>query len=142
MKKKVSPAVKTISALLIPAIAALFPAAGEAAGAAAPNDVPDAVKAPALDSRPAAKKTQRFADGAPGDKGAAPAFQPSGRMTRLFSSIMEVGSFPLTLCGLIENSASGGSYERLPTGTSAGFSGVLSDESRVVGTGLGYGIRA
>ncbi|HEY4706592.1 MAG TPA: hypothetical protein VII64_03960 [Thermodesulfobacteriota bacterium] len=140
MKKNVSPAVKTISALLIPAIAALFPAAGEAAGAAAPDDVPDAVKAPAFDSRPAAEKTQGFADGAPGDKGAAPAFQPSGRMTRLFSSIMEVGSFPMTLCGLIENSASGGSYERLATGTGAGFSEILSDESRVVGTGLGYEI--
>src|SRR3989304_9464910 len=123
MKKNVSPAVKTISALLIPAIAALFPAAGEAAGAAAPDDVPDAAKGPAFDSRPAAEKTQGVADGAPGDKGAAPAFQPSGRVTRLFSSIREVGSFPMTLCEHIKNSVSGGSYERLPAGPGAGLSG-------------------
>src|SRR3972149_7855576 len=127
MKKNVNPAVKPIPALLIPAIAALFPAAGEAAGAAAPDDVPDAVKAPAFDSRPAAEKTQGFADGAPGDKGAAPAFQPSGRMTRPFCFLMEVGSFPMTLCGLIENSASGGSYARLAEGPGAGFSEILSD---------------
>ncbi|HBG47260.1 MAG TPA: hypothetical protein DDW94_09780 [Deltaproteobacteria bacterium] len=67
----------------------------------------------------------------------------SGRMTRLFRSIMEFGSgFPSTLCELVENIYTRGSVTRSPAGAGAGLSEILSDESRVVGTGVGYDIGA
>jgi len=131
MEKILIHAVKTLAVLLTCALTALFPRAVEALAAA---------DAPAFAAEPANEGMGRFTDGAPAnDGGASPALQPSGRMTRLFSSVMEVGTgFPSTLCELIENSYSGGSSVRLSMSTGAGLEEILSDESRVVGTGLGY----
>ncbi len=140
MKKIPGPTARTLHFVTICAAAALLPFDG----AFGSLNGPDIAQGPAFESAPADEGAGRFEDNAvkdiaDGGEGAATPFQPSGRMNWLFRSIMEAGSgFPATLCELIENSYSGGSYARLLTGTGAGFSELLSDEDRLAGTGLGY----
>lgn len=139
MEKLSRHAVKTVLALFLCAFTAVSVCIEEALAALLIEPEAGRVDLPAIGRAPVVDGMGRFAGSPPDNEDGAPALQPSGRATRLFRSIIEVGSgFPSTLCELIENSLSGSSSARLSIGTGAGFSELLSDESRVVGTGLGY----